>query len=171
MPKGVEQNALGAAGTAQGQSNNAYNVANPIYTQMATNPQGYTPQQQANMETASAQSLGGSNASAVGSGALQSARTNNAGGYQAAVDDAARSAGATQSQNTLGILNQSAALQRQQQQQGLQGLGNIYGDANKTGEGYLNEANQAAANNPYIKLLQSGFGAAGQAASAYLGNQ
>lgn len=140
---GVKQDAFAGLGNSQAQSNNAYNVANPIYTQMATSPQGYTPQQQANMETASAQSLGGSNASAVGSGALQSARTNNAGGYQAAVDDAARQAGAQQSQNTLGILNQSAALQRQQQQEGLNGLNGIYDTAGKNALGYLNLANQA----------------------------
>src|ERR1700748_228199 len=110
MPKGVEQNALANAGTAQGQSANAYNVANPVYTQEATNPQGYTPQQMANATTASLQNLGGTNSAAVGQGALQSARTNNAGGYAAAVDDAARNSQAQQSQNVLDLQNRNVML-------------------------------------------------------------
>lgn len=140
---GVKKDALGSYGTATGQATDAFNVANPIYTQMATRPTGYTPQEQANLTTASNQTLGGSNAAAVGQGALASARTNNAGGYQAAIDDAARTSGAQQSENNLGILNRSADLKRQQQTQGLEGLSNEYGTASKTGMGYLDLANQA----------------------------
>jgi hypothetical protein len=77
---GVKGDAFGSYGNATGQANNAFNVANPIYTQEATHPIGYTPQQTADLKTASADSLGGSNASAVGQGALLDARTNNAGG-------------------------------------------------------------------------------------------
>jgi hypothetical protein len=169
MPKGVEKDALGSYGTATGQANNAYGVAAPIYQQMAQRPQGYTPQQMANQVTASNQTLGGANSSAVGEGALASARTNNAGGYQAAIDDAARQSGAQQSQNVLGIQNRSDMLARQQQEQGLEGLSGVYREGNQAGQGYLNEANQAAANNPWMKLLQAGVGASGQAAAAYLG--
>jgi hypothetical protein len=140
---GVKADAFGSYGTATGQANGAFNVANPVYTQMATHPTGYTPQEIANQQTASNQTLGGANSAAVGEGALASARTNNAGGYQAAIDDAARNAGATQSQNNLGILNRSADLQRQQQEEGLQGLSNEYGTAGKLGQGYLDLANQA----------------------------
>jgi hypothetical protein len=156
---GTKADALGSYGTATGQANNAYGVAAPIYQQMATNPQGLTPQQVANQTTASLQSLGGSNATAAGYGALASARTNNAGGYQAAIDDSARQAGAQQSQNVLGIQNQNAMLQRQQQQQGLAGLSNIYGTASQTGLGYLKEAEEA----PPSFWQQLGGAAAGDA--------
>ena len=169
MPKGVEKDALGGYGTASGQANNAYNVAAPIYTQMATNPQGYTPQQNANMLTASAQSLGGANASAVGEGALMAARTNNAGGYQGAVDDAMRNAQAQQSENALGIENKSALLARQQQQEGLAGLGSIYSDANSTARGYLGEADQAAQANPWMKILTTAMQGGAQAGAAAIG--
>lgn len=157
MPKGVEGQALNGYGTASGQATNAYNTAMPIYQQMATRPQGYTPQEMANRTTASLQSLGGANSAAAGEGALASARTNNAGGYQAAIDDAARQSGAQQSQNVLGIMDQSDALQRQQQQEGLQGLSNIYGEGNSAAQGYLNTADQAAAS-PWMTAL----GIAGQ---------
>jgi hypothetical protein len=168
---GVKQDAFGSYGNATGQANNAYNVANPIYTQMAEHPQGFTPQEKANQLTASADALGGSNASAVGTGALTAARTNNAGGYAAAVDDAARNAAATQSDNALGIENKDAMLRRSQQAEGLSGLQNTYNDANKTGADYLDIANKAqptfwqqmalAAGTPVAK-------AAGGAASSFL---
>lgn len=140
---GVKSDALNSYGTVQGQANGAYGVANPIYQQMAQRPQGYTPQQMADQTTASLQSLGGANAAVAGEGALAAARTNNGGGYQAAIDDAARQSGAQQSQNVLGIQNQSDMLQRQQQQEGLQGLSNEYGTAGSLGLGYLNAANNA----------------------------
>jgi hypothetical protein len=140
---GVKGDALGSYGTATGQADNAFGIAAPIYGQMARKPQGYMPQEMADRITASNQTLGGSNAAAVGEGALASARTNNAGGYQAAIDDAARTSGATQSENVLGVMNQSDALKRQQQEEGLSGLSNIYGTASKTGMGYLDLANQA----------------------------
>jgi hypothetical protein len=140
---GVKGDAFGSYGTATGQADNAYGVAAPIYQQMAVRPQGYTPQQMADQVTASNQTLGGSNSAAVGEGALASARTNNAGGYQAAIDDAARESAAQQSENVLGIQNRSDMLQRQQQEEGLQGLSGIYNDANRTGLGYLDLANQA----------------------------
>lgn len=170
MPKGVEKDALGSYGTATGQANNAYNVAAPVYGQMASNPQGYTPQQVANMTTASNQALGGANSAAVGEGALASARTNNAGGYQAAVDDAARSAGATQSQNNLGIQNQSVALANEHQEEGLRGLSGIYNDANSAGQGYLKEAGDVGGmNNPWNQYGMQYLKNAGAVAAAAAG--
>lgn len=165
---GVKRDAFSSYGTATGQANNAFDVANPIYTQEATRPQGYLPQEIANMKTASDQTLGGANAAAAGEGALASARTNNAGGYQAAIDDAARDAAVKQSENNLSILNRSADLQRQQQQQGLEGLSNEYATAGKFGQGYLDIANQAQ--RPFWQQLAlQGTAAAGQVAGAYAG--
>lgn len=140
---GVKGDALNNYGQATGQANNAYNIAAPIYGQMATNPTGYTAQQKANLTTASNQTLGGANSAAAGEGALASARTNNAGGYQAAIDDAARGASAQQSQNNLDIENQNVNLQNEHQQEGLEGLSGIYNTGSQTGLGYLNLANNA----------------------------
>jgi hypothetical protein len=165
MPKGIEGNALAGAGTAQSQAGAAYGTVNPIYTSMATSPQGYTPQEKANMITQSGQSLGGGNAAVVGQGALQTARTGNAGGAGIVADDAARASMAQQSTNTLGVDAQDAALKRQQQQIGLNGLNSIYAGANGTANSYLNTANTAAANNPWLKLATAGIAAGGQAAA------
>lgn len=140
---GVKGDALNSYGQATGQANNAYNIAAPIYGQMATNPTGYTAQQKANLTTASNQTLGGANSAAAGEGALASARTNNAGAYQAAIDDAARGASAQQSQNNLAIENQNVNLQNEHQQEGLQGLSNIYGTATGAANGYLKDAEDA----------------------------
>lgn len=140
---GVKNDAFAGLGQAQGQADNAYNVTNPIYTQEAQHPMGLTPQQIADQTTASNQTLGGSNAAAAGEGALQAARTNNAGGYQAGIAETARQAGATQSQNNLGIQNESDMLARQQQQQGLAGLNGIYNTQSGDALNYLNTANAA----------------------------
>jgi hypothetical protein len=141
---GVKQDAFSGYGTASGQAGQAYGAAAPIYQQMAQHPQGYTAQQKANLTTGSLQSLGGSNAAAVGQGDLAVARTGNAGGYQGAIDDAARASGAQQSQNMLNVDNQDVNLQNQHQQEGLQGLSNEYGTANQTALGYLHAASTAA---------------------------
>jgi len=167
MPKGVEANALNNSANATGQANGAYNTVNSIYTQEALHPQGLTPQQIADQTTSSDQTLGGSNASAAGQGALTAARTNNAGGYQAAIAEAARQAGATRSQNNLGIQDQSAMLARQQQQQGLAGLNGIYNTGNSTGLGYLNTAENASAAND--QMIDAGIGAVGQIGGGWAG--
>jgi hypothetical protein len=140
---GVKTDAFAGYGTAAGQGGNAYNTIAPIYTQMAMRPQGLTPQQMANALTASGQSLGGSLSALVGQGALQAARTGNAGAYQAAMAEAARNAAQQGSQNALQLQLQNAQLQREQQAQGLRGLQDIYQLANQAGTQYLNIANQA----------------------------
>jgi hypothetical protein len=147
---GVEKNALNNSGQAVGQATTAYNTVNPIYSAMAKDPQGLTPVEKANSLTASEQSTGGGVASAVGQGGLMAARTGNAGGATAALDDASRMAGVTNSANALDVQNRSDQLATQNQRLGLAGVNGIYQDANKTGEGYLNIADssqQAAARN------------------------
>jgi hypothetical protein len=81
-----------------------------------TNTNGYTPGQMNDMTTASNQSLGGAVGGAVGQGNLTAARTGNAGGYATALDSAVRDAGKQQSQNALGVKEDSAKLSAQQQQ-------------------------------------------------------
>ena len=140
---GVKGDALAQYGTNTGEAASAYNTLSPIYTQMATNPQGFTPQQKANMLTASAQSLGGGVASAVGEGNLEAARTGNIGGYDVALDDAARNAARVQSGNALQVQNQDAQLADEHQREGLAGLDSLYGTSTGAGANYLQLANNA----------------------------
>lgn len=91
-----------------------------------TNPTGYSPAELADMLTKSSQSLGGSQASAVGAGALAASRNRNSAGYTTALDDSARNAMKQQSENALGISGQDAALKQQKQQQAASSLNNIY---------------------------------------------
>jgi hypothetical protein len=141
---GVEKNALNASANAGTQAQSAYNTVNPIYQRLATGSVGYTPTQKANMLTASGQSLGGAEAGVVGQGGLYAARTGNAGAATAAIDDSARQAMVQQSENALDVQNKDAQLASQNQRVGLAGLNDIYGDANRTGEGYLNTAEGAS---------------------------
>jgi hypothetical protein len=99
---------LAAAGAAyQNQINNPLGL---------TNITGFNPEEKAEMTTASNQSLGGAVGGAVGQGNLDAARTGNAGGYATALDDSVRNAGRTQSQNALGVQEDSAKLAQQQQE-------------------------------------------------------
>jgi hypothetical protein len=168
---GVEKNALANSGAAVNQATSAYNTSNPIYSQMATNPQGYTPEQKGNLLTASAEALGGGQSAAVGAGSLLAARTGNAGGATAAIDDAARQAGVQSSQNALSVENQDAQLADSHQREGLAGLNGIYDDANKTGGDYLNTAEDASKNSFGKMLAMGALSSAGFAGGSYLGRK
>ncbi len=148
---GVEKDALGASGTATAQGSAAYGTAAPVLNTMATNPMGYSPADLAAMKTSSIQSTGGATAGAVGQGGLEAARTNNAGGSTAAIDDAARSGQVQNSVNALGVDTANANLKQQQQQEGLRGLGQIYDGANRTNIDALNTALGAKAQNPWAQ--------------------
>ena len=159
---------MGISQTAQNQGASAYGTMQPIFSQMATNPQGLTEQQKANMLTSSQQSLGGGQSAAAGAGALMAARSGNAGAAVGAISDSARQAGVTGSQNALGIQNQDAMLARQQQEQGLNGLQGIYNTGNQTSVNALNTANQAA--KPFWQqMLLQGMASGGQVAAAAAG--
>lgn len=138
---GVKKDALNISGANSTLAGNAASTINPIYAQEATSPTGYTPQQRANQLTASSQALGGGMASAVGQGNLMAARTNNAGGSNLALDDAARNASAKQSENALGVENDNAQLMEKQKQEGLAGLNSIYGTGTNASISALNTAN------------------------------
>lgn len=165
---GVKKDALAISGNSSNLANGAASTINPIYTQEATSPTGYTPEQKANMLTASSQSLGGGVASQVGQGNLMAARTNNIGGYSANADAAARNAGVQQSQNALGVENDNAQLMEKQKQEGLAGLNGIYDTGTGASISALNTANQAQ--RPFWQQLAlQGTAAAGQAAEGYYG--
>lgn len=128
-----------------GEGQGVGNFLTPQLESEAANPQGYTPQQLAYMNTASQQSLGGSTAGITGQANLQAARTRNAGGFQGAIGSGSRAAQQNLSQNALQTQTQQAQLQQQQKQQALQQLQGLYGTDLSTSLGYMNSSNQAIA--------------------------
>lgn len=137
---------------------------------------GYTPTQKAAINTAAQQSAGGSNAGAVGQGGLYAARTRNAGAGQGAIGASTRAAGSNLSRNAVNTEVENANLGQQNQRAALGGMEGLYGTALKGGEealGLSNQslgiADQAAANNPWMKLLLQGMQSGGEVAAAELG--
>jgi hypothetical protein len=150
MGKGANKGLLDNSGIARSNSTNLSTAGGAISGYLtpqledeANNPQGYTPQQQAYMNTASQQSLGGGAAATTGEAELTAARTRNAGGFQGAVGSANRGAQKQLSQNALGIQSKQADLQQQQRQQALSSLQSLYGVDEATALGYLNSSTSA----------------------------
>lgn len=165
---GVKDAAMTNYGTNSANAAGALSTINPIYSQMAAGGMGYTPQQKSDQLTASSQSLGGGVAGAVGQGGLMAARTGNAGGAAAALDDASRQAGVQQSSNALDVQNRSDQLATDNQRVGLSGLNSIYSGANGQADASLNTANQAA--KPFWQqALLAGISGGGQVGAAYAG--
>ena len=172
MPKGVERQALANSGTAQQQSGQLYGNSQSLYNSLAPqlinqsiNPQGLSPTDQAAMKTSAMQTAGGSTAGAVGQGALLAARTRNAGTADAAIAKSADTAQQNLGQESLRVDAANASLKQQQKSQalsGLQGLNatELGGSQNALGlsNQSLGVADQAAANNPWLKLAQAGIG-------------
>lgn len=114
-----------AVSTAKGYGADASSLSGqltPIYTSWATNPHGFTQQEQNDMNTQNMQSSGGSVAGAVGQGNLQAERTGNAGGYQAALRDAARRGIAQNADEALTVKNANTMYKEAQRQAGVAGL-------------------------------------------------
>lgn len=176
MGKGAKSQQLANSGTAQQRSGQLYgnsqNIGGPLtgeLQQEAANPQGYTPQQLAYMNTASQQSLGGGAAATTGTANLEAARTRNAGGFQGAIGSANRGTQRQESQNALGIQAQQANLQQAQRQQALSSLQQLYGTDLNSSNSYLNTSNQAlsgenAAPNFWQQYMSQLTGIGGQAA-------
>jgi hypothetical protein len=150
MGKGANKQLLNNSGTGQslnsqlsGSGSAISGYLTPQLEAEASNPEGYTPQQMAYMNTASQQSLGGGVAATTGEANLTAARTRNAGGFAGAVGTADRAAQKQLSQNSLGIQKSQADLQQQQRQQALQSLQSLYGVDEATALGYLNSSNSA----------------------------
>lgn len=131
-------NALGAGYNANAGS--LYSSLEPQLSQMALNPQGFSPTDEAAMKTGAAQSLGGSTSGITGEGNLLAARRRNAAGYADALDKASRTSGQELSQADLGVTEQNARLKQQQQQFALNSLGRLYGNQVSAGEGYYGMA-------------------------------
>lgn len=150
MGRDTSNAAMANSNSAQGlsksyatQANNNSSILTPTLNRMATNPQGFTPQTMANMNTAAMQSIGGATAGIVGQGNLQAARTNNAGAFQPAATQAAHDATAELSDAALGVQNRNAMLQEQQRAQGLTGLENEYNTNVGAGNNALGLSTQA----------------------------
>ncbi len=128
MARGSDQ-AKTAATSAQGLSNQlqgnqqaAFNSLMPELQTEAIHPAGFAPQDEARMQTQAQESAGGTQAGAVGQGALLASRTKNAGTPAAAIPAAARAAGEQLSKNSLGISTANAKLREGQRQEGIKGL-------------------------------------------------
>jgi hypothetical protein len=150
MGKGANKQLLSNSGVAQSDSSTLGGDAGAISSYLtpqleaqANNPQGYTPQQMAYMDTASQQSLGGGAAATTGEGDLTAARTRNAGEFEGAIGDADRADEKQLSQNALGVQTSQANLQQQQKAQALQSLQSLYGVDESTALGYLGDSNSA----------------------------
>lgn len=181
MGKGANQNLMTNSGTGQqrsaGEQKNASALSSYLTPQLeteASNPEGYTPQQLAYMNTASQQSLGGSTAGITGQANLTAARTRNAGSFQGAIGSGSRTAARDLSQNALGIQNKQADLQQQQRQEALKSLQSLYGVDTNAALSYLgdsttalnDENNASGANSLLGKSLLAGISAGGQVGAA-----
>src|SRR5882757_764929 len=147
---GVKKDALANSGTANAMSSDLYGNSQAAYGTLApqlqaeiTNPQGYTPAEKAAQKTAAQQSTGGSMSGAVGQGALQSARTRNAGGSAAAIGQSARTAGQNLSNAALQTETNDANLKQANRQAGLTGMQQLYGTTLGGSENALGLSNQA----------------------------
>lgn len=127
-------------GGYQQQAQNLYSSLEPQLQQEATNPTGYNPSDLSAMRTGARQAVGGSTAGITGEANLGVARTRNSAGYNATLDDAARSAGQQNSQDELAIEAANANLKQSQQQQALSSLGQLYGTGVSAGESYYGMA-------------------------------
>lgn len=168
MGRGITKQALAGYGNAQNMGKTAnlrgadvYNELFPQLSHEATNPQGYGTIGLNAMNTANQQSLGGSNAAAVGEGANLAARTRNAGAYAPMVTEANRAGARQASQNALGIQAQNENLRQSQQQQALKALQGLYGTQMSTALGAQDISD---------KFLNTGINSAQQTDAAWRNN-
>lgn len=122
----ASKTSLSNSNTLTGNANSLYSNLAPMLTSQAAHPAGFSPADEAAMETGAMDTAGGSEAAAVGQGNLEAARTRNAGGFGQAVSDAARGAGETLSRGLLGVRNANANLKQRQHDEALGGLQGLY---------------------------------------------
>ena len=128
-------------------SNALFGTLAPELIQQSHNPTGLTAQQKADMNTAGMQTAGGSMAGAVGQGALQAARTRNAGGAYAAIQESARNAAQANGNTALKTQLADAQLQEKQREAAMGGLGGLIGGQTNASIGSLGQvANNVNAN-------------------------
>jgi hypothetical protein len=146
MARGTAQEAKQNAGAGASQNaayaGRASDVYNSLFPQLQNQAANGLPMaDQAALNTASQQSLGGSQAGAVGAGNLMAARTRNAGGATAAIAESARSGERQNSQNALGTVGKNIAAK----QMALQAMQGLYGENANAGNNALQGSNSAIA--------------------------
>jgi hypothetical protein len=120
-------NATNNASTLQGRGADNWSGMYPTLQKNATAPVGLTPQQEAEHNTATQQSVGGSNAGIAGEGALTAGRTGNPGSMISAIGSASRGNARNLAQDALQTKEYSTNLAQQKQQSALGELGKLYG--------------------------------------------
>lgn len=99
----------------------------PFLTSELEHPQGYSQQDTSAMLSAGLGGAGGANSGLVGEAAQRAAVSRNAGGFQAALDDAARQRSKAAAGASEGIAATNANLRVQQQQDAAKSLQGMYG--------------------------------------------
>lgn len=99
----------------------------PFLTSELEHPQGYSPQDTSAMLSAAEGGAGGADAGIVGQANKMAATSRNAGGFQAALDDAARQRMKAAAGTSENIAAQNAGVKQQQQQDAARGLEGLYG--------------------------------------------
>lgn len=175
-----------AAGEARNTYNQAVNTSDmlganasnigasltPFYTQEMLHPQGFGQQGLSAMTAAAEGGAGGATSGLTGQAEQRAAVSHNAGGYQAALDAAARDRTKAAAATSEGIAGQNENLKQEQTQEGARGLSGLY---NTDTSGMLNAMGQEskdiqtqleadAAPAPWESQLSNGLGLAGQAA-------
>lgn len=130
---------------AQNQSGSAYNQANnaasqygaegqgigstltPFLTSELEHPQGYSQGDESAMLAAGLGGAGGADSGIAGQANEEAAVSRNAGGFQSALDDAARQRMKASAGMSEGIAAKDADLKQQQQQDAARGLQGMYG--------------------------------------------
>src|SRR5580692_4560744 len=121
------QQAGAVAGQSEANANQLYSSVVPGLIRQAQTPQGLSAGQLNTATTASGEAAGGANAAATGEGRLAALRTRTAGGYPAALDEAARAKGRTLATNAQGLQLTNAKLGLQRQSDAQRQLEGLYG--------------------------------------------
>jgi hypothetical protein len=136
--------ATNAAGTSAELGSEGQGIAStltPFLTSELTHPQGYSQGDTSAMLAAGLGGAGGANAGIVGQADQRAAVSRNAGGFQAALDDAARMRSKGAAGASEGIAAENAGLKQTQQQDAAHALGGMY---NTDTSGMLQSAGQIA---------------------------
>lgn len=99
----------------------------PFLTSELEHPQGYSQGDTSAMLSAGMGAAGGATSGIVGQGNQEAAVSRNAGGFQAALDDASRQRAKAAAGISEGIASKNADLKQQQQQDAARGLQGMYG--------------------------------------------
>lgn len=147
------------SGTTGARGTRTFQTLFPTLQKNLINPQGFGKDLGA-INTANQQSIGGSEAGAVGQGNLMAARTRNAGGFAPAIDEAMRTGGRQLSQTAANVQENNAYLKNAQQQDAIKALSGLYGentDATLRALGLSNESLNASTSALNVAGQQQGF--------------